>query len=64
MININRNIANIPIPAATNAQVKALVPSVGLIFSSCISTNGAGNAPSLSASTSSLAESGVNHPSI
>jgi hypothetical protein len=58
------NIANIPTNAAIKAEFKALSHSVGLIFSSCIRTNGAGNAPLFRESTNSFAPSIVKSPSI
>ena len=53
-----------PTSAARKAPVNALSPSVGLIFSSCMSTNGAGNVPSLRELESCFAESTVNQPLI
>jgi len=49
-----------PINPARNAQLKALSHKLGLIFSSCIKINGAGNVPSLSALDNALADSVVN----
>lgn len=49
---------------ARNAQLNALSHNVGLIFSSCISINGAGNVPSFNALDNAFADSVVNEPSI
>jgi hypothetical protein len=46
MNDIYNHIARNPIPIASNAQLKAFSQRVGLTFSSCIKTNGAGNAQS------------------
>ena len=56
----NTIIAKNPIKPARNAPFNALSPSVGLIFSSCIRINGAGNVPSFKESESCLADSVVN----
>ena len=53
-------IATKPINPARNAPVNALSPSDGLIFSSCIRINGAGNVPSFKESASCFADSVVN----
>lgn len=58
MIQIN------PINPARNAHVNALSPSDGLIFSSCIRINGAGNVHSFNALDNSFADSLVNDPLI
>lgn len=57
-------IATNPINPARNAPFNALSPSDGLIFSSCIRINGAGNVPSFNESESFLADSVVNDPLI
>jgi hypothetical protein len=64
MVYIKTIIATSPINPARNAHDKALSPSVGLIFSSCIRINGAGNVHSFSALDNSFADSAVNHPFI
>lgn len=56
--------AIIPINPARNAPLKALFPSVGLIFSSCMRINGAGKVPSFNALDNCFAESVVNDPLI
>ena len=53
-------IAKNPATPAQRDPVRALVHSVGLIFSSCIKINGAGKVPSFNALANSLAESTVN----
>jgi hypothetical protein len=46
MNDIYSHIAINPRAIASNAQLKAFSPRVGLTFSSCIRTNGAGKAQS------------------
>ena len=60
----NTMIAMSPTNPARNAQVKALSPSEGLIFSSCIRINGAGKVHSFKAFDSCFADSVVNEPLI
>lgn len=61
---IIKKINIIPTNAATRAPFNAFTHNVGLIFSSCININGAGNAHSFNESTSSFADCGVKLPSI
>jgi len=61
---IRIQIAIIPINPARKAPFNALSHKLGLIFSSCIKINGAGNVPSFNALDNSLADSVVNDPSI
>ena len=57
-------IAKKPINHASKAPVNALTQRLGLIFSSCMRINGAGNVHSLSALDNCLALSVVNDPLI
>lgn len=61
---INIIIAKKPTSPARNAPVKALSPSDGLIFSSCIRINGAGKVHSFNALDNCFADSLVNDPLI
>jgi hypothetical protein len=64
IISINTHIAINHAKAAHKAPFNELSQRVGLIFSSCINTKGAGKAQSFNASANSLALSAVNEPSI
>jgi len=57
-------IAKNPINHASKDHVNALTPKLGLIFSSCIRINGAGNVHSFNALDNALADSVVNDPLI
>lgn len=61
---INTIIETSPINPAHNAHANALSQRLGLIFSSCIKINGAGNVPSFNALDNAFADSVVNDPSI
>jgi hypothetical protein len=63
-VYIRTIIATSPSNPARNAHDNALSPSVGLIFSSCIRINGAGNVHSFNAFDNAFADSVVNHPLI
>ncbi|MEI8253280.1 MAG: hypothetical protein WCG25_06135 [bacterium] len=62
--NIKKYIAMIQMTVASIAPLNALDHKVGLTFSSCIRTKGAGNAQSFNEFTNALEESGVNCQSI
>jgi len=60
MLHINIMIAKNPINHASKAHVNAFTHRLGLIFSSCIKINGAGNVPSFNESDNCFADAVVN----